>query len=195
MKPYRVSYRVLAGFIVDERCAAALAGQCVLVALAGAAAGVRRTRAHSFLHVFSALSHNTSPRRAIRGRNVGRGVMADAIGLLATLLFNLGASGSPEIPPVPPCRKRSTSDFWCWQLGDSWCVHLGISRELGPHLSGHSSAQSALTPWNDRVRAGDRSGARQSVSSSDRADLGIVSLLAIYALRILATPERPIKTS
>jgi len=52
MKPYRVSYPVLAGFIADERCAARLAGQGVLVALAGAVAGVRRIRAHSFLQVF-----------------------------------------------------------------------------------------------------------------------------------------------
>ena len=52
MKPYRVSSAWLAAFMWMSGGAAALAGQCVPVALAGAVAVARRTRARSFLHVF-----------------------------------------------------------------------------------------------------------------------------------------------
>jgi hypothetical protein len=63
---------------------------------------------------------------------LGRAAIAGTIGLLAILLFNLGV-----------CHL-APQKFHQRQLGDSWCVHLGIDRKLAPHLSGHSSAQSAL---------------------------------------------------
>jgi hypothetical protein len=123
-------------------------------------------------------------------------VIAGTAGLLATLLFNLGAciwlSSSTSSPALPQNARPAL--LGAGNVGIYGAVH-GVQRKVASDLSGRASTRSTLAPMDcGRVRDGHTIGAAAMFRIASALILAL-SLPAVYALRILAKPERAAKTT
>jgi len=123
-------------------------------------------------------------------------VIAGAVGLLSTLLFNLGAcirlaqSASSPVLPQPLDQRFLVLAAWGFMVPFMW----GFSAKWLPTFLGTRPPD---TQWLMRTVAVYESAVLLGLAGLFRVATTLIllaSLIAIYALRIVATPERPAKT-
>jgi hypothetical protein len=124
-------------------------------------------------------------------------VIAGAVGLLSTLLFNLGAciwlaqSASSPALPQPLDQRFLVLAAWGFMVPFIW----GFSAKWLPTFLGTRSPDARWLLW---TLAAYESAILLGLAGLFRVMTVLIllaSLLAIYALRIVATPERPAKTA
>ena len=135
---------------MDEWCAAAMVRQCVLVALANSVASVCRIRACSLPYVFRAVSqHKAQDSGKSKVETWVFVVTAGTAGLLATLLFNLGAriwlSSSATSPALPQmlAQRFLVLAAWGFMVPFIW----GFSAKWLPIFLGTRQPDRRLLLW------------------------------------------------